>query len=59
MDLFDYKGKISLALSETEKATALTDTKFLDKYVDLAIEAGAEDVKLEEDDDGHSLQVGF
>jgi translational activator of cytochrome c oxidase 1 len=52
-DIFDHKGVVDVELSKEELVTAKSnpDSFSLDKYVDVAINSGAEDVLLETDDD--------
>jgi transcriptional/translational regulatory protein YebC/TACO1 len=48
--MFDEKGVVSVSVQE--------ENPDMDKYVDMAIEVGAEEVKLEEDEEGKTvLQV--
>ncbi|KAI8793041.1 transcriptional regulatory protein [Biomphalaria glabrata] len=57
-DLFDYKGVIEVPLSEEEIKSIPSDISLfpLDKYVDLAIEAEAEEVTLQVDEEGPYLR---
>ncbi|XP_005091608.1 probable transcriptional regulatory protein Dgeo_2194 [Aplysia californica] len=57
-DLFDHKGVIEVDVPEEELTTAQSDPDNfnLDKYVDMAIEAGAEDVTLETESETPYLQ---
>ena len=47
--LFEHKGLVDVTLPEADLESALAhpDNFNLDKFVDVAIEAGAEDVSLE------------
>ncbi|RUS84084.1 hypothetical protein EGW08_008123, partial [Elysia chlorotica] len=58
LDLFEHSGIIDVSLpgSEADKASADPDRFCLDKYIDIAIEASAEEVTLEMDSDGPYLQ---
>lgn len=58
LDLFEHSGIIEVSLSESEaqSATADPDGFCLDKYIDIAIEAGAEEVTLERGPGGPYLQ---
>lgn len=57
--MFDYKGVIEVPLSEEEIKSIPSDISLfpLDKYVDLAIEAEAEEVTLQVDEEGPYLRV--
>ncbi|KAH9518544.1 Translational activator of mitochondrially encoded cytochrome c oxidase I [Bulinus truncatus] len=58
LDLFSYKAVIGAQLSEEEVKLIQSDSKLfsLDKYVDLAIEAEAEEVTLQSGEEGPYLQ---
>uniref|UniRef100_A0A0B7ABD9 Translational activator of cytochrome c oxidase 1 n=2 Tax=Arion vulgaris TaxID=1028688 RepID=A0A0B7ABD9_9EUPU len=57
-DLFEYKGIIDVELSSEESAAARSDSETfpLDKYIEMAIEVGAEEVTLEDDGEKPYLQ---
>ncbi|BFZ02545.1 hypothetical protein BsWGS_05584 [Bradybaena similaris] len=57
-DLFTHKGVVEVNLSEEEVVAASADPEHfpLDKYVEVAIVVGAEDVKLEYDGDKPCVQ---
>ncbi|CAL1538980.1 unnamed protein product [Lymnaea stagnalis] len=58
MDLFEHKGVVEAKLQDADVKSAQSDPKsfVIDKYVDLAIEAEAEEVTLEKDEDGPYLK---
>ena len=60
-DLFRHTGYIEAKLPEDELKVAEADPENfnIDKYVDLAIEVGAEDVTLEPGESGPILRVGI
>lgn len=58
MDLFEHKGVVEAKLPDADAKSTLSDPKsfVIDKYVDIAIEAEAEEVTLENDEDGPYLK---
>ena len=59
LDLFEHSGILEVSLPESEAVNASADPDgfCLDKYIDVAIEASAEEVTLEIGSDGPFLQV--